>query len=202
MAARDERALGSLGAIRAGYVASSAMLPNPRAEGVLALRATDIGSGGRVDWNSLLHVSPPRGWDRYTVSSGDLLVPLRSNRVAAITLSDVPPNVIAVGHWGIISVDAELVTPEFLLWYLNHSATRREMDTLAQGSKLRFMSMKNLRELAIPVPPLELQHRIVRADQLHGRVRELETELATIRSEMVERATLGALQHDHSQPER
>lgn len=185
--------LQDLGPLRGGYVASSATVDHPGPGRFSALQAGDITARGRVDWSTLRYVEPVRDGERYGITEGDVLLPLRSTRNIAVVARDVPPNVIAVGHWAIISPDPELVEPDFLAWYLNHPATAPRLAALMRGTKLRFLSLTDLRAFEVELPALRVQQRIARVHALNERIAGLERELAHARRQLVDTVTMRAL---------
>lgn len=159
----------------------------------LALQAGDIAPDGTVEWASLPRVTPVFDASRYRVREGDVLVPLRSVRPTAMVARGVPPQVIAAGHWAIVSPEPGFADPDYLVWYLNHWRSVKRLEALMQGTKLRFLSLTALRDFEIELPPLELQRRIARVHALNERVTGLERQLAAARKELVDALTLAAL---------
>lgn len=191
------------GWLRGGYVASKATADRPGANYLRALQATDVAADGTIDWDALRFVTGDIESDRYGVIEGDLLLPLRSARTTAVVARRVPPGVIAVGHWAILSPNPELAEPDFLRWYLNHPATAARLAGLMRGTKLQFLSLTDLRGFEIELPPLDVQRRIARVNALHERVSGLERELARARKRYVDTVTISALRgHLHPTPDQ
>jgi hypothetical protein len=135
--------------------------------------------------------------ERYRIRDGDLLIPLRAARIVAFAPQDVPPDVIAVGHWGILTPDPMLVDAGYIAWYLNHPATAPRLQAVMSGTSLPFLSLGALRAFEIELAPLELQRRIAHTDALNARVVELEAQLADARQRLVDHLTLAALHAEH-----
>ena len=53
------------------------------------------------------------------------------------------------------------MSAEFLMYWLKTSAACNALERMAEGGTVRSVSMKKLRELQIPVPSINEQHRIV-----------------------------------------
>lgn len=186
--------LHSVGTVRGGYVASRATADHARANYLRALQATDIGAGGEIDWYTLRFVAAVSDGERYGIQNGDVLLPLRSARTTAIVAAGVPPGIVAVGHWAIISPDPELAEPQFLAWYFNHPATAVRLAGLMRGTKLQFLSLTDLRAFEIELPSLDAQRRIAQVHALNERVASLEQELANARKQYIDAVTMEALQ--------
>jgi hypothetical protein len=192
-AARTSRVrLDELGDVRGGLVASKTR-DDPGAKYVRALLASDVAPDGSIDWDALGHVAAVDDDGRSTITDGDVLLPLRSARVTAVVPRRVPPGVIAIGQWAIVSPEPRLADAEFLGWYLNHPATAVRLASLMRGTKIQFLALTDLRAFEIELPPIETQQRIARLHLLNERITRLEQELAQARKQFVDGATMEAL---------
>lgn len=185
--------LDGVGAVRGGYVASKATADHPKANYVRALQAADVADDGAIDWDALRFVAAISDAGRYGIKDGDVLLPLRSSRTTAVVVRQVPPGVIAVGHWAIVSPDSAMVDAEFLAWYLNHPATAPRLAGLMRGTKLQFLSLTDLRSFEVELPSLAVQHSIARVHALNERISDLEQELVAARKQFVDTVTMEAL---------
>ena len=179
--------------VRSGYVAPATA---PRSLGDPSLRAlqpSDITENGLVAWPTLRVVPVMRDWHRYAVREGDVLLPLRSMRLTATVARDVPGDVIALGHWALLSTDAGTLTPDYLAWYLNHPETAQKIRSLAKGSNLQFLSLSAIRSFQIEAPSVSVQGRIVRVHECHERAKRLELELSEARQRLIDAATINAV---------
>ena len=55
----------------------------------------------------------------------------------------------------------ETVLPRFLAWYVNYPARQWFDEHAAQSVNLASISLSTIRQLPVPVAPLDEQHRIV-----------------------------------------
>jgi len=187
------KTLGDVAMIRGGYIAPTA--PTPLLEGSRGriLQASDVRPGGSINWESLRSERLAGPIARYAVREGDVLLPMRSVRFVAVVARQVPEQVIASGHWALLTPDAEAADADFLAWYLNHPATSARLGRLAQGSKIQFLSISTLREFEVELPPLATQRQIARIQALRAHVGELERQLADARTQLVDALTMDAL---------
>jgi hypothetical protein len=188
--------LEQTGWLRGGYVASKATAAHPKADYHRALQATDVERGGTIDWDRLRFVAAVSDGDRYGIRSGDVLLPLRSSRTTAVVATGVPSGVIAVGHWAILTPSPEVADSQFLGWYLNHPATVVRIASLMRGTKIQFLSLRDLRSFELELPPLEVQRQFARVHALHDRVANLEQTLTQARRRYLDAVTMEAL-HGH-----
>jgi len=52
------------------------------------------------------------------------------------------------------------VLPEYIAWYLNRPTTRNLLESMAQGTSLPTINIRDLGDLEIPIPPLDVQQKI------------------------------------------
>lgn len=179
--------------VRGGYVSSGSANRMSGATSLRALQPSDLAEDGSVAWDALRSVPEMRDWGRYAIREGDVLLPLRSARLAATVVANVPFDVMAVGHWALLSPDAGLLTPAYLAWYLNHPEIAPKMRSLTKGSNLQFLSLSALRSFELEVPPIAAQRRIARVYACNERLKRLERELSATRQHLIDAATMQAV---------
>lgn len=141
---------------------------------------------GTVDWSSRTDVLPVRNRERYRIAEGDLLLPIRSHRIQAVVARGVPDGTLALGHWAVITPNAERVDVDFLASYLNNWRTRARLSGEMVGSSLQFITVGNVREFEIDLPALEVQRRIGRTSRLAAQVVQLELRLSDTRRRLAD----------------
>ncbi len=78
----------------------------------------------------------------------------------------------------IITPDSKSLNSKFLIYLLMSTSIRRQMLNKAEGSTVASLSMASLREISILLPPMDVQHEIVRIlDTFTELGAELEAEL-------------------------
>ena len=82
----------------------------------------------------------------------------------------------------------------YLQWVLNSSQVQRDINAQAKGSMILMVSMQSLRNIAIPVPPMEVQQRIVEVARLQREERALSAKLAEETQRYTEQALWAAAQ--------
>lgn len=131
-------------------------------------------------------------YERYLLQDGDLLFQSRGSR-HPVAVVGAGVRAIAASGLHVIRPDARRVGPEYLAWWLNHPASQVKLkDELARGSYIPFVSAADLRAFLVPVPPLEVQQRIVEVDRLRRRERALRSELDRLTQQLVDAATVAA----------
>lgn len=91
-------------------------------------------------------------------------------------------------------LDGVMLDSWYLQWALNSSQVQRDMSAQAKGSMILMVSMPSLRDIAIPVPPMEVQQRIVEIARLQREERALSAKLAEETQRYTEQALWAAAQ--------
>lgn len=189
-----QRPLAILADIRTGLTLRGVDASRRTDEGGLhLLRISDITEDGHIVIESTHLVDRALGDDpRYRVSPNDLLV---ANRGTRMTAALVPNGLAAVasGQLFIVRPHSDLVTPEYLHWFLNLPSTQEHLRTRARGSYVKTLSIAVLKNLAVPVLPIKLQHKICELAALVGRERDLLARIAGQRQLLVRGAFLNIL---------
>lgn len=155
-------------------------------EGLHLLRISDITEDGRIRIDSPHLLDRTLGDDpRYQVAPGDILI---ANRGTRMTAALVPEGLEAVasGQLFIVRPISRKVTSGYLHWFLNLSTTQTHLSSHARGSYVKTLSIAAVRELPVPVVPLELQGRLCALSDLAARERELLRLLAEKRDQFLQ----------------
>jgi hypothetical protein len=204
--------LGDIATLRSGYVPSAAEArerkrqedEERRRPGALTLKGTEptrtlglqpsaIQPDGTVAWGEVVTLLPVRGAERYEIREGELLLPLRSQRIQSVVARDVPNGVLAIGQWALIGPDPDQADAEYLVWYLNHPQTRARLAGTMVGTSLQFLTVTTVRDFEVKLPNLATQRRIGRIAQLTARVSRLERRLADERQQLADAVAMAAL---------
>jgi restriction endonuclease S subunit len=160
-------------------------------EGLHLLRISDITENGRIEIASPHLLDRALADDsRYRVARNDLVI---ANRGTRMTAALVPEGLeaIASGQLFIVRPHSDRITPEFLHWFLNLATTQDRLRAQSCGSYVKTLPVTALRELPVPLIPLELQTKLCALADLARRERELLRLLAEKRGIL--------LQHSFSQ---
>lgn len=206
--------LGEIATLRSGFVPSAAEArerkrqedeerrrpPAPGRDGAgpqraLGLQPSSVQPDGTIDWGELVTLLPVRGAERYTVREGELLLPLRSQRIQTVVARGVPDGVLATGHWALIAPDPALADADYLAWYLNHPRNRARLAGTMVGTSLQFLTLGTVRYFEVELPDLEMQRRIGRVAALTARIGQLERRLADARQQYADALAMTLLDH-------
>lgn len=117
---------------------------------------------GRIDPSQITRFCPGnRPVDQYRLQTGDVLLPARST---SLKMAIVPP------EWDGAIINATLIRircgdrldPRLLVAYMSHPSGRAEVEACSQSGTLQLnLTVRSLRSLEIPLPPIEEQARLV-----------------------------------------
>ena len=154
-------------------------------EGVPVIRMTNVKPFEFIERN-LKFIRPEKfaSLRRHNVVPGDVLL----GKVGSIGLCALYPESMPEGMLSTTGLCrfrvGELVEPRFLCIFLNSIADY--LRSIASEAVQPFLNMKTINSIAIPVPPLAEQHRIVaKVEQLMKLVDELEAQISASRASVV-----------------
>jgi len=174
--------------VRPGFSAKSAIVNEP--EGtlqVIAAQHITKGEAYRYHEEHALLIAPPKFYEKYTVTAGDILFMSRGINNYAVLIEAVPDPAIAPLTFFIIKAKQNAL-PEYLAWYLNQEMMKAKLNEIRAGAGTPMIPSKEFRELAIPLPPLETQRKIAELGRLQMREKQLLQQL-TKETERLHEAT-------------
>jgi type I restriction enzyme S subunit len=148
--------------------------------GPRVVRLQNIGEGVFRDERAHITLEHFQGLAKHEVVAGD---------VVAASLGDNPPRACLVPSWlgpAIVKADCIRIRPTgvdpcYLMWMLNSRPVRAQAALRVKGIGRPRLGLGGIRQLAIPVPPLNEQRRIVVSIEEHfSRLDSLETTIETI----------------------
>jgi hypothetical protein len=143
--------------VRSGYPFRGAVEPMPGG-GCRLLQMSDFGPLGLVEGG--LEIEPPPGCQTHRLRQGDVLLVGRGTRNFAAVYPHQAETAVAAGHMFVLRPKPE-VDPMYLAWFLNEEKAQGRLKRMQLGSGLRFIPKESLMALRVPLPALEVQHRIV-----------------------------------------
>lgn len=111
---------------------------------------------------------------------GDVVIPKNGKGIKPVVAEDLKGQAILVsGNLYIIRLDTSKVNPYFLAAFLAGEDGQELLDRLATGSVMRNISLRKLKELEVPVPPMEVQDKVAKRYRVATeRIRHLKQEAA------------------------
>jgi restriction endonuclease S subunit len=146
--------------VRPGFSAKSAIENDPK--GTLQVITAQHIAKGEVycyDKDHSLLITPPKFYEKYLVTAGDILFMSRGISNHAVLIESVPDPTIAPLSFFIMRPKQNVLS-EYLVWYLNQDMMKGKLNEIRSGAGTPMISSKEFRELSIPLPPLTTQKKI------------------------------------------
>lgn len=146
---------------------------------------------GRLWLGNLEPVEAETRKTEYFLREGDVLFLSRGQRrIAVPILEDYvqpwPPDwdrTIVLYYYFILRPQTSAIFSDFLAWLINEGPLRSSIDALAEGTLVQKVSVRDFRELSVPVPPLEVQRQVMKLYELSMQEQRLAELLASRRRE-------------------
>ena len=178
--------------IRSGYTARG-RLEVAQSGGVLAIQLGDVAPEGRVQVGHLTRLQIDVPPDRYFVRAGDVLFRSRGEKTTAAAIpQEFPEPALALLPLIVLRPQHGSLMPEYLAWAINQQPAQRHLEASARGTSMRMIPRSAFDDLNIDVPELHAQRLIVETAELAGRERELASEIAERRHQLVQAALVAA----------
>ncbi len=145
------------------------------------VRIGDISQDGEFLTDELVRIEPNELVnDELFLRSGDVLFPNRGARTTALAYRLDLPRTLVGAQFFILRPDAGLVLPEYLAWFLRTEEAARYFDERRKGTYVKIIQRNDLAEMEMPLPPLNVQRKIVEAAGLALRERILAERLTAL----------------------
>ena len=124
------------------------------------IRLADLQDGVISDELCCLKKMEPK-WDKYVLDNHDLVISkiTKPCKMAVYTKSD-DKSVVMVGNMYALTVDDKKINPYYLQAYLESDQGAAALNACSTGSTLAIISIDALKNLQVPVPPMEIQNMI------------------------------------------
>jgi type I restriction enzyme S subunit len=169
------------------------------------IRSQDISTDAMI-WDDVAHVRPPKGAEgsRTRVRRGDVLITITGGNVGRTAWIDRAPREAYVSqHLALLRPKPELSSEYLHLWLLSDSGGRNALKQSATGQGRPGIGLATIRNLKLPVPPIEEQTEVVK--RLKSALAKIEiaeashqsalSELERVEQAVLARAFRGELTH-------
>lgn len=145
----------------------------------------DLSDENLVDCSNLMRVDMSGVKTHHLIRPGDIVFRSRGQvNTAAILMEDPGPAVVAAPLIR-IRVDAQIVLPAYLTWYINQPVAQAFLSSRAKGTAQKMISKQALDNLEVRVPSLRRQRAIVDVANLANEEQRLSKMIAERRRNFI-----------------
>ncbi|WP_298465645.1 restriction endonuclease subunit S [uncultured Erythrobacter sp.] len=149
--------LGQVASVNYGYTESA----SSEAIGPKFLRITDI-QDGNVDWTAVPYCEiDQRDFDKHKLEAGDIVFARTGATTGKSFLIQEPPASVPASYLIRLRITDNELSPDYLALFFQTSAYWEAIKQGSSGSAQGGFNASKLKELEVPLPPLEEQKRIV-----------------------------------------
>jgi len=124
---------------------------------------------------------------------GDIIFRSRGRTTTAVIVPRTIGKAVLSAPLFLIRVkDTSHVLPGYLCWYINQTPAQRFLYQRTEGSALKMITLKHLRDLEIPIPALDVQRKIEKIAAMLTKETAMLEEIKQKREKYVERLLLQA----------
>ena len=165
--------LSSLASVSTGYSFRSRIDSDEEGD-ISVVQLRNIEGDGTLDADGLVSVNLDKVKSNYWLHPGDVVLCSRGTSMPAALITSNVGKAIAASPVLLIRANPERLSPEYLVWFLNHpSLGQRRLASIQRGTNMPIVNKKELLEIEIVVPSLVEQAKISALSSLQLRENRL-----------------------------
>ncbi len=159
------------------------------------LQVANISTDGDLDFDKTYYVVGKMKGDHVLLPSNSIVLPAKGQKFSSALITEEQSNTfVASSSLFVIQVNTRSIIPEYLQWYLNQSKIKWRLESLSTGSNISSLSIKELRNLRVEVPELDIQRKIVELKKMQEKELVLIQRLGQKRKKLIEAITKELIQ--------
>ena len=134
--------------------------------------------------------------ERHILKPGNVLFAAKGTKNFATLFEEKNDPAIASTSFFVIRLKKfinEIILPEYLVWFLNHSRTQNYLKGNAIGTSIASISKSVLSDLEISIPDLKTQDCIIKIANLRMKEKALLQQLENLRESQIQQLILNAI---------
>ena len=132
--------------------------------------------------------------EKHLLAKGDVIFASKGfDRFAFVFNNEVTPAVPSSIFMTIRKLNTNIISSDFLAWYLNHPNTQLYFARIAKGSVIPSINKKMIGDLEIEIPSINKQKQILRIDLLRKKEIEITNQILKLKSILLNQKLLNVL---------
>ena len=150
----------------------------PRIGEVVYLQVNNFNSDGTLKSGQSYRTVPLSSKIENCILGSELILfAAKGTRNFAHVFSPWWTSAVASSSFLILRCKNEVIIPDYLAFYINLERTQKYFKEISSGTNLRSIRKADLEELAVSVPPLETQHKLIQLKNLYDAEKTLLNQL-------------------------
>jgi restriction endonuclease S subunit len=177
----------ALAEIHTGYPFRTGVRNDPHGKyAVIQIRDLHNYSTIPLERDNLALVSDVQPKTHHFVKKNDILFVAKGANNYAVRIDRSLENTVAGPNFLLIRPKNKKIVPAYLVWYINQQPAQKFLQERAKGSYIPSISKTALSEMEIPLPPHEVQQKIVRLHALAQDEMRIRMQILIKRQQMIE----------------
>ncbi|TDL99098.1 MAG: hypothetical protein C4K58_07310 [Flavobacteriaceae bacterium] len=135
-------------------------------QGVLILRGKNITSG-KLDLTDIKYVSEEKALElkRSEIKPNDIVIVAVGSSGKALRIPSSLDKAIISQNFNKVSCNQEIINPTYFEYCFNSNIVQHQLKSIITDAGRTFLSLTNIKEIKIPLPPIDLQSEFVQVIQ-------------------------------------
>lgn len=129
------------------------------------------------------------GLTKHLLNEGDLLFAAKGLNNFAVVYRKIFGQAVASSSFIVLRIkpkQSRSVSPEFLSWLLSHDRQVKLLHSKQLGTTIPSISIAQLKEITITIPPVDVQRKIVAVQKLYEKEIQINDQLAGLRKKQIQ----------------
>lgn len=147
---------------------------------ILYLQSAHFNRNGDFDTTVQPALKLNQKLQKHLLKEGDILFAAKGLNNFGVVYHSSIGKAVASSSFIVIKLpenEMKRITPEYLAWYINHNKQIRLMHEQQLGTTIPSISMKQLGEMDVIIPPLHIQEKVVKLQQLREKEKEINLQI-------------------------
>lgn len=152
--------LENISLIKTGQLFKTA-LRNQEDGNIGVILPKNLTENGVLDTDNITKIQLGEAQQKQFLENNQIIFKAKSAKPLAAIIKDSRINMIVSHHFLVITIETEIVLPEFVCWYINQPPAQEHFSRNATGSTVSMINKRVLGELEIPSIDIKSQERII-----------------------------------------